>query len=149
TAHSAMVALAELGAREVAVALRDPGKGAPLVALGARLGIAVALQGLEQELPAVDAAVSTLPAAADAIAAFAHPPTRLLDADYARAGGSRYGSSVPRDRLIDGREMLLGQAVLQVRIFSSGDVDAPLADEARVARAMRAALAASTGLEES
>ena len=116
----------------------------------------VVLQGLDEALPAVDAAVSTLPAAADVVPAFAHPPRRMLDADYARAGGSRYGTSVPADRMIDGREMLLGQAVLQARIFALGDVDAPLPDEARVADAMRAALLeaaagarASDSLEES
>lgn len=156
TAQSALLAMAELGAEHVTVALRTPAKGARLEALGERLGVTVVLQGLDEALPAVDAAVSTLPAAADVVPAFAHPPRRMLDADYARAGGSRYGTSVPADRMIDGREMLLGQAVLQARIFALGDVDAPLPDEARVADAMRAALLeaaagarASDSLEES
>ncbi|MBO1768831.1 shikimate dehydrogenase [Agrococcus sp. TF02-05] len=149
TASSALVALAELGARSVAVALRSPAKGAELVALGERLGVEVALQPLGEALPAVDAAVSTLPAAADVVPAFAHPPSMLLDADYARADGSRYRGAVPHAALLDGREMLLGQAVLQVRIFTSGDVVSPLPDEERVAAAMRSALAVATGLEES
>ena len=149
TAGSALVALGELGAARVAVALRSPAKGAALVALGERLGVEVVLQLLEAPLPAVDAAVSTLPAAADVVPVFAHPPSRLLDADYARADGSRYRDAVPAGALIDGREMLLGQAVLQARIFTIGDVDAPLPDEGRVAGAMRSALAAATGLEES
>lgn len=149
TAKSALVALAELGARRIAVALRSPAKGAELVALGERLGARVALQPLDAPLPAVDAAVSTLPAAADVVPAFAHPPSVLLDADYARADGSRYRGAVPAGALIDGREMLLGQAVLQARIFTTGDVESPLPDEARVTAAMRSALAVATGLEES
>jgi shikimate dehydrogenase len=149
TAGSALVALAELGARHVVVALRTPAKGGELAALGERLGVAVALQPLHAPVPAVDAAVSTLPAAAEAAPAFAHPPSRLLDADYARAAGSRYRDALPAAALIDGREMLLGQAVLQARIFASGDAAAPLPDEERVAGAMRSALRAATRLEES
>lgn len=140
TALSALVALAELGAREVAVALRTPARGERLVALGAELGVAVALQPLDAALPAVDAAVSTLPAAADAVPGFAAPPVRLLDADYARADGSRFAASLPDGALVDGLAMLLGQAVLQARIFAQGEVEAPLPDEARVLGAMRAAV---------
>ncbi|SDR67082.1 shikimate dehydrogenase family protein [Agrococcus carbonis] len=151
TAQSALLALAELGARRVTVALRTPAKGARVQELGERLGVAVVLQSLEAALPAVDAAVSTLPAAAALVPAFAHPPAVLLDADYAGAAGSRYVATLGAERVIDGREMLLGQAVLQARIFAHGDVDAALPDEDRVADAMRAAMvrAASAGLEES
>lgn len=140
TALSALVALAELGAQEVVVALRTPAKGARLAALGDALGIAVRLQPLDEPLPAVDAAVSTLPAAADVVPAFAAPPTRLLDADYARAAGSRYAATLPAGALVDGLAMLVGQAVLQARIFATGEVEAPLPDEARVLAAMRAAV---------
>lgn len=139
TAVSALVALHRMGARQVLVALRTPAKGARLAELGASLGIDVALQPLDAELPAVDAAVSTLPATADAVPRFARAPGRMLDADYARRGGSRYAAALP-DALVDGREMLLGQAVLQVRVFAHGDVDRPLPDEAAVREAMRAAL---------
>ncbi|WAC67554.1 hypothetical protein OVA14_11050 [Agrococcus sp. SL85] len=98
------------------------------------------LQPLDEPLPAVDAAVSTLPAAAPAVPAFVAPPSRLLDADYARAGGSRYATALPAGALVDGLAMLLGQAVLQARIFATGEVEAPLPDEAGVLAAMRAAL---------
>jgi shikimate dehydrogenase len=151
TAQSALLALAELGVRHVSVALRTAAKGARVQELGERLGVAVALQPLDEALPAVDAAVSTLPAAAALVPAFAHPPALLLDADYAGESGSRYAAKLGPERVIDGREMLLGQAVLQARIFAQGDVEAPLPEEARVAEAMRAAMvrAASAGLEES
>jgi shikimate dehydrogenase len=140
TALSSMVALAQLGAERVAVALRDRSRGVRLLALGERLGLRVTLQGLDEALPAVAAAVSTLPASADVVPTFTHPPTRLLDADYAGAAGSRYRAAVPADRLIDGREMLLGQAVLQVRIFAQGEPETALPREPDVVAAMRAAL---------
>ncbi|MCH1883077.1 shikimate dehydrogenase [Agrococcus sp. ARC_14] len=151
TAQAALLALAELGAETVTVGLRTPAKGARLVELGERRGVQVVLQPLDALLPAVDAAVSTLPASADAVPAFAAPPAGLLDADYARPGGSRYLASLPAASVIDGREMLLGQAVLQVRIFALGDVDAVLPNEQRVQAAMRAALVeqARLRLEES
>lgn len=145
TALSALVALAELGVREVAVALRTPAKGERLVALGAELGVAVALQSLDAPLPAVDAAVSTLPAAAPAVPAFAAPPARLLDADYARADGSRFADSLPDGALVEGLAMLLGQAVLQARVFATGAVEEPLPDEAGVLAAMRAAVSRPAG----
>lgn len=160
TAQASLVALASMGAGHVTVALRTPAKAGRLRELAAELDVELAVQQLAAPLPAVDAAVSTLPAAADALPAFAAPPALLLDADYARAAGSRYLDALPADTVIDGRAMLLGQAVLQVRVFALGDVAAPLPDEPRVVAAMRAALAAagadggsgvraSDGLEES
>ncbi|MGC5075959.1 shikimate dehydrogenase family protein [Agrococcus sp. DT81.2] len=150
TAQTALLALARMGARHVTVALRTPAKAARLRELAAELGVTLAVQGLEAPLPGVDAAVSTLPAAADATASFAAPPVLLLDADYARPEGSRFLGALPAGRVIDGRAMLLQQAVLQVRIFALGDVDAPLPDEPRVVAAMRAALVArGTGVRAS
>ena len=156
TAQTALVALAAMGAERVTVALRTPAKAARLLELAAELGVTLAVQGLDEPLPGIGAAVSTLPAAADATPCFAAPPALLLDADYARPDGSRFLGSLPADTVIDGRAMLLWQAVLQVRVFALGDVDAPLPDEPRVVAAMRAALAdgasgvgASDSLEES
>lgn len=151
TAQAALLAMAELGASAVTVGLRTPARGVRLVQLGEQLGVAVRLQSLDEALPAVDAAVSTLPAAADVVPAFTHPPAALLDADYARPEGSRYLEQLGAERVIDGREMLLGQAVLQARIFAHGDVEAVLDDEQRVVAAMREAMVGSGtgGLEES
>ncbi len=150
TAQTALVALAAMGAARVTVALRTPAKADRLRELAASLGIRLDVQALDAPLPGVDAAVSTLPAAADVVPVFAAPPARLLDADYARPAGSRYLAALPPGTVIDGREMLLGQAVLQARIFALGAVDAPLPDEVRVAAAMRAALdARPTGAEAS
>lgn len=143
TAQAALLALAELGAETVTVALRTPAKAARIVELGAQVLVAVHAQGLDEPVPAVDAAVSTLPASADVVPAFAHPPRFVLDADYARPAGSRYLDSLGAERVIEGREMLLGQAVLQARVFAHGDVDAALPDEPQVRAAMRRAMLAA------
>ncbi|MGM1030569.1 MAG: shikimate dehydrogenase family protein [Actinomycetota bacterium] len=156
TAQTSLVALASMGAERVTVALRTPAKADRLRELAVVLGVALDVQGLDAPLPGVDAVVSTLPAAADAVPTFAAPPARLLDADYARSTGSRFLGALPAGTVIDGREMLLEQAVLQARIFALGALDAPLPDEGRVVAAMRAALddgasgaRASDSLEES
>ena len=143
TATSALVALSELGAREVDVIARRPAAVEPLVELGGRLGIVVRTAAFEaSHHDDVPLTIATLPgdaevpdASADALAraggllldvVYGHWPTSLSDA-WARAGG------VARP----GLGMLLHQAVLQVRIFHHGDPDAQLPDEPLVLAAMR------------
>lgn len=146
TATSALVALAELGARRVDVVARRAAAVVPLQELGARLGVEVLASPLADD-PAspVPLTVATLPggaplpeSTADAIAAgggllydvvYGHWPTPLAGA-WERAG----------NRAVYGLGMLLHQALLQVRIFASGDVDAELPDEDRILAAMRAAV---------
>lgn len=143
TATSALVALRELGADRVEVVARRPEAVDPLISLGERIGLAVAAVPFGVEAAAVPVTIATLPggaqvpdAAADALATtggvlldvvYGHWPTALASA-WARAG-------VPA---MDGLGMLLHQAVLQIRIFATGDVEEPLADEASVLSAMRA-----------
>ncbi|MGH3706356.1 MAG: shikimate dehydrogenase family protein, partial [Agromyces sp.] len=67
TAASALVAMSELGAREVRVLVRRPGAAAPLVELGSRVGVRVDAGGLA-ELATVGGAeliVSTVPGGTD------------------------------------------------------------------------------------
>jgi shikimate dehydrogenase len=141
TAESAVAALESLGA-EVTVAVRDVAKatatgafpGAAVVALGADADAAVAQS---------EAVVSTIPPGAEfpvRIAGLERTQT-LLDVAYApwptplAATWSGAGG-----RVVHGLEMLLHQAVHQIRIFLSGDPAVPLADEAAVIRAMRSAV---------
>ncbi|WP_127819118.1 shikimate dehydrogenase [Microbacterium sp. CPCC 204701] len=147
TATSALVALAELGTHLVEVVARRPGAVEPLKALGERLGVDVVAASFAASRHAdVPLTIATLPgdaqiedAAADALAnsggllldvVYGHWPTALSEA-WERAGG----------RARSGLGMLLHQAVLQVRIFVTGDPDAPLAGEDAVLAAMRAAVA--------
>ena len=62
-----------------------------------------------------------------------HPWPGPLAAQWLEVGG----------RVASGRDMLLHQAVRQVRFFVSGQTDVPLADERAVEAAMRAALDAA------
>lgn len=146
TATSALVALSEIGARRIDVVARRPESVEPLAALGRVLGIEVAAAGFEASAhPPVPVTIATLPgdapvrdASADALAAgggllldvvYGHWPTALS------AAWDRIGASA-----VSGLGMLLHQALLQVRIFTAGDADTALPNEAAVAVAMRRAL---------
>lgn len=146
TATSALVAVAELGARLVEVVARRPEAVEPLRELGERLGMDVVTASFAASRHAdVPLTIATLPgdariedAAADALAnaggllldvVYGHWPTALSEA-WDRAGSPARS----------GLGMLLHQAVLQIRIFVTGDPDRPLDDERAVIDAMRAAL---------
>lgn len=147
TAASVLVAVASLGAREVLITTRSPEKAAPLADLGALLGIpSVSVTGLDgpAEPFAAELVVSTLPGDAQADVplpaevlaggtlfdvAYDPWPTPLA-ARFIGAGG----------RVIPGLEMLVNQALAQVRIFVAGSARTPLDDEPRVLAAMRASI---------
>lgn len=146
TATSALVALSELGVREVDVVARRPEAVATLTELGRRIGMAVRVSPFTASgHSAVPLTIATLPgdapiadAAADALAGsggllldvvYGHWPT-ALSAAWERAG---YPAR-------SGLGMLLHQALLQVRIFRNGDPDAPLAREDESLQAMRRVL---------
>ncbi|TXK17534.1 shikimate dehydrogenase [Homoserinibacter sp. GY 40078] len=141
TAESAVVALEQLGA-EIAVAVRDTAKvsGSRGFASTPRI---VALDAADDVIAAADVVVSTIPPRAEfhVVLPAENISGVLLDVAYtpwptplasrwAAAGGG----------IVHGLEMLLHQAVHQVRIFVSGDPTMPLPDEEAVIRAMRAAV---------
>ena len=146
TATSALVALSELGVRQVQIVARRVDAAAHLVALGASMGIAVRTASFDHlDAHDVEVTISALPgdavigrSHADGLAAhggqlldvvYGHWPTTLAAA-WGRAG--RPATS--------GLGMLLHQALLQVRIFATGDPDIPVDDEAAVLAAMREAI---------
>jgi shikimate dehydrogenase len=134
TAPAAVVGLAELGVQDISVVARRREKVAPLLDLGAHLGVDIRWIELGSTVVDVDVVVSTIPADvaarhADTVAA----TPLLLDAIYdpwptplaaavEAAGG----------RVISGLQMLLHQAFAQVEQFTG--LPAPT-------EAMRAALA--------
>ncbi len=146
TATSALVALAELGASRVEVVARRPTAVAPLEAVGEQLGVTVVPVPLAVHSYApVPVTIATLPGdasvaapAAAALAAggrlvdvvYGHWPTALSSAWEAAALPARSGLG-----------MLVHQALLQVRVFTSGDVDTELPHEAEVLAAMRQSVA--------
>jgi len=146
TATSALVALAEMGATHVEVAARRPLAVAPLEELGLRLGVTVVPVSLAASaFGEVPLTVATLPGeariaahAADGLATaggllldvvYGHWPT-TLSAAWDSTGG----------RAVSGAGMLLHQAVLQIRVFATGEVTEPLPDEPAVVAVMRRAL---------
>ncbi len=138
TAASALVAVASLGARNVVVAVRTPATAAPLAVLGSRLGVAVELVTLGTHDGSADAVISTLPGGAQSGATFASTTGVLLDVAYdpwPSAIAAQWTGSI-----VSGLEMLLHQAVAQVRIFVGGSAEFELPNEATVVAAMRVAV---------
>lgn len=140
TAASAVMAAAELGAESVHLAMRTPAKAAGLSALATRLGIRSSVGRLDDELADAQLVISTLPGGALAdpggLVDLA-PRALLLDVAYdpwpsalASAWESAGGA------VLSGLAMLVHQALLQVRVFVSGDPVVPLDDEERVLVAM-------------
>ncbi len=141
TARSTLVSVSRLGARHVTVAARTPARAAPLVRLGASLGVTVLVQPWSDTLPTSDAVLSTAVAgAADGVAegaAASAPvvfdavydpwPTRLAAAAEA-AGGE----------VVNGLDLLVGQALLQLELMTGRT-----ASPETLYAAGRAALAAS------
>ncbi len=146
TASAALVALSEIGVRQVWIAARRPAAAASLQDLGERLRLRVDAVPLDSATHAsVDVTIATLPggvsvdeSVADRLAAaggalldvvYGHWPTDLSRA-WDRIGAPAQG----------GAGMLLHQAVLQIRAFASGGVDQPLPREDEVVAVMRRAL---------
>jgi shikimate dehydrogenase len=140
TACAAVAALRELGERSVAVAVRDPGRASDLLATAGRLGVAVTLRPFDAAaLAGARLIISTVPpGAADVIAGaigeLRHRPDVVFDVSYhpwpSALGGAaaRAGATV-----VDGFELLLGQAALQVELMTGRP--APLAEMRAAGRA--------------
>ena len=147
TARSVVVALESFGLRSVTVAVRDPSRAGALRELVDQLSLDIDVVHLESFAEVVDAAdvvAWTLPNGvpldesvsietrlnAVALDVTYHPWPGPLAAQWIEVGGS----------VASGRDMLLHQAVQQVRFFVSGQSDEPLDDESGVEAAMRQAL---------
>ena len=146
TAASALAAMAELDAVEATVLVRRPEAAQRLVELGAALGVDVSTGSVAEleRVAAADLVVSTVPGGTDlgvaaSVALMRRAP--LLDVAYSpwptalaaqwlAAGGT----------VVHGLGMLLHQALLQVRIFVSGDPSRALPDEDDVLAVMRESL---------
>ncbi|SDS65852.1 shikimate dehydrogenase [Microterricola viridarii] len=147
TAGSAILAAAELGAHSVTVAVRTPAKAAGLQRQADAVGVAlriVPLEGAVAAASASDLLLSTLPGGSDTGLVFepgvigALPLYDVAYAPWPSALGAQWQAA--GGQLMSGLGMLLHQALVQVRIFVSGDPHAPLPDEAGVFRAMVAAV---------
>jgi shikimate dehydrogenase len=148
TAASVIVAVRELGAERVTVAVRDPSRAAALVDLGERVGAEVVVRRLgvsDRSLVVPDAIISTLPGHTGVDLAFAEAVREravLFDVAYDPWPSAFATSWLDAGGVvISGLEMLLHQAVAQVRTFVNGAPDAALPREPEVLAAMRGSLA--------
>ncbi|WP_415138712.1 shikimate dehydrogenase [Microbacterium sp.] len=143
TSASALVAVSDLGATHVDVRARRPERARSLAALGERLGVAVTIAPFDAASDAVDLTIASLPGGTVLDEAVVGPLAArggaLFDVAYS-PWPSALAASWTGGEAIAGLGMLLHQAVRQIRIFAHGDPSLPLADEAAVIAAMRAAL---------
>ncbi|MFJ4174419.1 shikimate dehydrogenase [Microbacterium sp. NPDC089696] len=142
TAASALVAVAEMGARRVDLRARRPEKAAPLRDLALRLGIDTGIRTFDDVAAPVDLTVATLPGGSALGESIVEPLAStggvLFDVAY-----SPWPSSLAErwpGTTISGLGMLLHQAVRQIRVFHHADTEVPLDGESRVLTAMREAL---------
>lgn len=150
TARSVVVALDGLGVTSVTVAVRDAARAVALRSLVDKLGVeldVVRMSDVTHVVDGADVVAWTLPngvalrdtmpfdarTTAVALDVTYHPWPGPLAAQWLEVGG----------RVASGRDMLLHQAVRQVRFFVSGQTEDPLDDETGVERVMRVALDAA------
>ena len=144
TAASALVAAHDLGAQRVEVRARRPEAADRLIRIGDALDIAVDAVPFDAAAAgSVDATVATLPSGTVLDAALAAPLSGsggvLFEAAYA-PWPSALAAGWSGERVISGFEMLLYQAVRQIRIFLTGEQDAALPDEDVIVAVMRSAV---------
>ena len=145
TARSALVSLLRLGVTEVELRTRRIEQARELAEFGARIGLTASAGTLDDASPLsrVDLTVSTLPG--DVVlpdpvaAALAARGGALFSAAYA-PWPTRLAQVWTDAPVLTGLEMLLHQAVAQIRIFLHGTPEEALPDEPAVLNDMRAAL---------
>ncbi|SEA77068.1 shikimate dehydrogenase [Leifsonia sp. 21MFCrub1.1] len=143
TAASALVAAAELGADRVDAHVRDLERSAWIEPLANELGLRVRIRPFAQadrSLDVPDLVISTLPGGTTTEAVYTDSTRRrsvLFDVAY-----EPWPTPLARQweavggRVVSGLAMLAHQALLQVRVFVSGDPLQPLEDEEAVLSAM-------------
>ncbi|MGO4678895.1 shikimate dehydrogenase family protein [Microbacterium sp. 2MCAF23] len=145
TARSALVSLLRLGVDEVELRTRRPEQAEELAGFAQRIGLKATTNelGSGSPPPSVDLTVSTLPGSAalpdDVMTVLAREGGALFSAAYA-PWPTPLAQAWTDAPVLTGLEMLLHQAVAQIRIFLNGAPDAALPDEPAVLGVMRAAL---------
>ena len=145
TAASALVAAARLGAHTVFVGVRSPERASGLRTIAGAQGVEIQvreLADLREIDERLDAVISTLPNGA-AVEVALDPDTisgaTLFDVAYS-PWPTPLAASWTGEDVIGGLEMLVLQALAQVRIFVHGDPDLTLDRDEEVLAAMFAAV---------
>lgn len=147
TAISAVVAFAEAGVRDLEIVARSPHKAVGLAEQAADLGVRTTIRAFADAASAdtVDATIATLPGGSvlddDLVAPLAEAAGTLVDVVYAPWPTQLAAAALAHDvPVANGLDMLLHQAVLQVRVFVTGLVNEPLPQEDVMLAEMRSAL---------
>lgn len=147
TAASALAASAQLGATRALVSVRDPDRAQALEPLAVELGVELTVRPLgmaDRSLTVPSAVISTLPGTAEPGLLFPQAVREhavLLDVAYEPWPSALAGAwSAAGGTVVSGLEMLLHQAIEQVRIFVTGDEGGALPNELHVIAAMREAV---------
>jgi shikimate dehydrogenase len=147
TAASALVAAAELGAERVDVHVRDLARSTWIEPLANDLGLRIRIRPFSQadrSLDVPELVISTVPGGALTEALYTDSTRRrslLFDVAYEPWPTPLAAQWESVDgRTVSGLAMLVHQALLQVRVFVSGDPLQPLPDEQDVLAAMRDAV---------
>jgi shikimate dehydrogenase len=127
TARSALIAATQLGAEQVTVVARTPSRAEPLSALSSQLGVRLEIRPWSSQIPHADLLVSTVVAgAADGIArAVADSASLIVDIIYdpwptvLATTAQQVGCTV-----ISGHDLLVGQALLQIKLMTGRAVAA-------------------------
>lgn len=129
TASAALIAADQLGAQQVTVVARTPSRAEPLRALSRDLGVELEIRPWWARLPQTNLAVSTVVSgAADTIApSVADSAPLIVDAIYdpwptvLATTAQQAGCTV-----ISGRDLLIGQALLQIELMTGRSVPAEI-----------------------
>ena len=127
TANAALVAATELGAQQLTVVVRTPSRAEPLRALARNLGVKLDVRPWSRQVPEADLVISTVVSgAADSIAdAVADSAPLIVDVIYhpwptvLATTAQRAGCTV-----VSGRDLLVGQAQLQIELMTGRSVPA-------------------------
>jgi shikimate dehydrogenase len=141
TARSAVVAaLGVVGVTNITVFARDTEKAIALNELVSDDEVSFESRGLADFTGGFDLTINTLPAGtANSLSITPKQTGFLLSAGYSTVD-SDFNNQFSSSHLIAGTEMLIWQAVQQVKLFVGQDIDASAIDEAALADVMRQVL---------
>ncbi|TQO18575.1 shikimate dehydrogenase [Rhodoglobus vestalii] len=146
TAASLLVASVRLGATRIEIFARTPTKAEPLKELGEALGVQVLVRQWKDSPSSLEnpsAIISTVPGGAMDVefSVTVRSAAALFDVAY-----DPWPSEIAKSwmavcgTVISGYDLLINQAIAQVRIFAAGTPEVPLVREADAIDAMRAAI---------
>jgi shikimate dehydrogenase len=127
TASAALIAASQLGAQQVTIVVRTPARAEPLRPLAVQLGVEMDIRPWWARLPDADLAVSTVvsgaadtiaPSVVDAVPVIVdviYDPWPTVLATTAEGAGCT---------VINGRDLLVGQALLQIELMTGHSVPA-------------------------